>query len=211
MKLDKSTVLLYVITDRKLLGEHTIYTQVEEALKGGATIIQIREKNLGDEEFLNEAVLIKEICRKYNVPLIINDNVQVALKSGADGVHVGQDDMKAENVRKLIGGNKILGVSAHSVEEAILAEKNGADYLGVGAIFTTSSKADVQSTSIDTLKEICSTVRIPVVAIGGITSENIKQLSGSGVSGAAVISAVFGQSDVRLAAEKLKNLIEDTV
>lgn len=211
MKLDKSTVLLYVITDRKLLGEHTIYTQVEEALKGGATIIQIREKNLGDEEFLNEAVLIKEICRKYNVPLIINDNVQVALKSGADGVHVGQDDMKAENVRKLIGGNKILGVSAHSVEEAVLAEKNGADYLGVGAIFTTSSKADVQSTSIDTLKEICSTVRIPVVAIGGITSENIKQLSGSGVSGAAVISAVFGQSDVRLAAEKLKNLIEDTV
>lgn len=211
MKLDKSTVLLYVITDRKLLGEHTIYTQVEEALKGGATIIQIREKNLGDEEFLNEAVLIKEICRKYNVPLIINDNVQVALKSGADGVHVGQDDMKAENVRKLIGGNKILGVSAHSVEEAILAEKNGADYLGVGAIFATSSKADVQSTSIDTLKEICSTVRIPVVAIGGITSENIKQLSGSGVSGAAVISAVFGQSDVRLAAEKLKNLIEDTV
>ncbi|MBQ3693095.1 MAG: thiamine phosphate synthase [Clostridia bacterium] len=211
MKLDKSTVLLYVITDRKLLGEHTIYTQVEEALKGGATIIQLREKNLGDEEFLNEAVLIKEICRKYNVPLIINDNVQVALKSGADGVHVGQDDMKAENVRKLIGGNKILGVSAHSVEEAILAEKNGADYLGVGAIFTTSSKADVQSTSIDTLKEICSTVRIPVVAIGGITSENIKQLSGSSVSGAALISAVFGQSDVRLAAEKLKNLIEDTV
>ena len=207
----KEQLLLYAVTDRRWLKEETLFGQVEKALKGGVTFVQLREKNLDEETFLAEAVEIRELCRKYGVPFVINDNVEIALKSGADGVHVGQSDMEAGNVRKLIGKERILGVSAQTVEQALLAQERGADYLGVGAVFSTGSKADAEDVSCETLAAICDAVDIPVIAIGGITCENTAELAGSGICGIAVISSLFGSRDIEKAAEELKRVTKEMV
>lgn len=211
MRCDKKDLLLYAVTDRSWLGEQTLYEQVEDALKGGATFVQLREKALDDALFLEEAIEIQELCKKYNVPFVINDNVDIAIKMNADGVHVGQSDMEAGDVRTLLGENKILGVSAQTVEQAILAEKRGADYLGVGAVFHTGSKSDADDVSHETLKAICKAVKIPVVAIGGIGKHNVLELSGSGICGVAVISAIFAAKDITSATAELKALTEKAV
>lgn len=211
MKFSKKDLLLYAVTDRFWLGEQTLYEQVEEALRGGATFVQLREKALDDEAFLAEALEIQALCKKYNVPFVINDNVEIARKINADGVHVGQSDMEAGNVRAILGENKILGVSAQTVEQALLAEARGADYLGVGAVFHTGSKADADDVSHETLKAICQAVSIPVVAIGGIGKHNVLELSGSGICGIAVISAIFAAEDITSATAELKALTEQAV
>lgn len=211
MRCDKKELILYAVTDRTWLGNRTLYEQVEDALKGGATLVQLREKNLDDETFLKEAVEIKELCGKYNVPFIINDNADIAVKVNADGVHVGQKDMEAEYVRSLIGEDKILGVSVQKVEQAVIAEKTGADYLGVGAVFRTNSKADADAVNHETLRAICKAVSIPVVAIGGIGASNILQLKGSGICGVAVISAIFAADNIKKETTELKELAERAV
>ncbi|MCQ2514116.1 MAG: thiamine phosphate synthase [Ruminococcus sp.] len=211
MKSNKENLLLYAVTDRSWLNGATLYEQVEQAIQGGATFIQLREKNLDDEAFLEEAIQIQGLCTKYNVPFVVNDNVEIARKMNADGVHVGQSDMEAGNVREILGNDKILGVSAQTVEQAILAEKNGADYLGVGAVFHTGSKDDADDVSHETLKAICEAVNIPVVAIGGISKNNVLELSGSGICGIAVISAIFAQKDIVSATAELKQLTQKMV
>ena len=211
MKCDKKDLLFYAVTDRHWLNGRTLYSQVEEALKGGATFIQLREKELDEEHFLEEAKEIKELCRRYQVPFVINDNVEIALAVDADGVHVGQSDMEAGDVRAKLGPDKMIGVSAQTVEQAVMAEQNGADYLGVGAVFPTGSKADALEVSHDTLIAICKAVKIPVIAIGGISKENILELSGSGVCGIAVISAIFAKDDIEEAARELRGLTEKMV
>lgn len=210
MKLNNS-LLLYAITDRHWLNGKTLYSQVELALKGGATMIQIREKDLDENAFLKEAEQIQSLCAKYCVPFIVNDNVELAVKIGADGVHVGQSDMAAKDVRALIGKDKILGVSAQTVKQALEAQKCGANYLGTGAIFPTGSKDDAQVLGVQTLKEICSAVNIPVVAIGGISKDNILELKKSGIAGVSVISAIFAQNDIVAATAELKSLAEQIV
>ena len=204
-------LLLYAVTDRHWLNGATLISQVEAALKGGATFIQLREKNLDDEAFYKEALEIQKLCRNYKVPFVINDNVELAKKIGADGVHVGQSDMEALDVRKVLGDDKIIGVSAQTVEQAKLAEEHGADYLGVGAVFHTDSKADVAEVSRETLKAICDAVDIPVIAIGGISKENVSELAGTGICGIAVISAIFAEKDIKKATEKLKSLTGEMV
>lgn len=211
MKLSKKHMLLYAVTDRRWSEDTTLYEQVEQALQGGVSTLQLREKNLSDEEFLKEAMEIKELCKKYNVPLIINDNVEVAIKCGADGVHVGQEDMEASKVREKVGPEIIIGVSAHNVEEARRAVSNGADYLGVGAVFNTSTKDDVDVLKKETLKEICLAVKIPVVAIGGINQDNILELKGTGVDGVAVVSAIFSSENIVETCKKLRKLSEEMV
>ena len=212
MKCDKKHLLLYAVTDRAWLNGDTLYEQVEKALKGGATFIQLREKHLDEDTFLEEAVELKKLCNAYKVPFVINDNVEIALSMDADGVHVGQSDMEAGNVREKLGPDEIIGVSAHTVEQAILAEAKGADYLGVGAVFPTSSKEDADAVSHETLKAICEAVSIPVIAIGGINKDNVSVLSGSGICGVAVISAIFAQKDIESATkdlyEKTKAMVE---
>ncbi len=205
--MNQDSLMLYAVTDRYWVGEKTLYQQVEEALKGGATFIQLREKELDEKSFYEEAVEIQKLCREYKVPFVINDNVELAAKVNADGMHVGQSDMEALNVRAVIGNDKILGVSAQTVEQAKLAEAHGADYLGVGAVFPTSSKDDAVEVNYDTLKAICQAVNIPVVAIGGINSENVRELKGSGIVGVAVISAVFGQENIEEATADLKKKV----
>lgn len=207
----REQMLLYAVTDRHWLNEQTLYEQVEEALKGGATFIQLREKDLTEEEFLEEAKKIQQLCKKYRVPFIINDNVKLAKEIDADGVHVGQSDMEALDVRAQLGEDKIIGVSARTVEQALLAEKHGADYLGVGAVFQTGTKTDAREVEHSVLKEICTKVDIPVVAIGGITQDNVKELSGSGINGVAVISAIFAQKDIETATAKLKSCVEQMI
>lgn len=207
----REQMLLYAVTDRHWLKGQTLYEQVEEALKGGATFIQLREKDLTEEEFLEEAKKIQQLCKKYRVPFIINDNVKLAKEIDADGVHVGQSDMEALDVRAQLGEDKIIGVSARTVEQALLAEKHGADYLGVGAVFQTGTKTDAREVEHSVLKEICTKVDIPVVAIGGITQDNVKELSGSGINGVAVISAIFAQKDIETATAKLKSCVEQIV
>jgi thiamine-phosphate pyrophosphorylase len=207
----KNDMLLYAVTDRSWLNGATLYEQVEAALKGGATFVQLREKKLDEAHFLEEAVQIKELCKRYHVPFVINDNVEIALAMNADGVHVGQSDMEAGDVRARLGADKIIGVSAHNVEEALLAQQRGADYLGVGAVFPTGSKDDAAVMSHETLKAICKAVSIPVVAIGGIGAHNVMELSGSGVCGIAVISAIFAQKDIETATAKLKMMAEQMV
>lgn len=211
MKLNNKSLLLYAVTDRRWSNNDTFYNHIEESLEGGVTFLQLREKNLDTDSFFKEAIKIKELCKKYNVPFIINDNVKIALKSNADGIHVGQDDMGAKEVRKLIGKDKILGVSVQTVEQALLAQSQGANYLGVGSIFTTTSKDDAKSVSINTLKEICNAVNIPVVAIGGIDKDNVKQLSQTGISGIAVISAIYANKNIKSATMKLKELIKEII
>ncbi|MDY4047483.1 thiamine phosphate synthase [Negativibacillus massiliensis] len=211
MNCDKKDLLLYAVTDRAWLGDKTLSWQVEESLKGGATMIQLREKHLDHEHFLKEAKEIKELCRKYQVPFLINDDVDLAVEVDADGVHVGQHDMEAGEVRKKIGPNRILGVSAQTVEQALLAQQAGADYLGVGAVFPTGTKDDADAVSIQTLGEICRAVSIPVVAIGGIGQHNIMQLAGSGICGIAVVSAIYAQQDIQNAASTLHALAKEMV
>ena len=211
MKFDKETMLLYAVTDRSWLNGKSLYEQVEEAIKGGVTFVQLREKKLDEENFLDEALDIQNLCRKYDIPFVINDNVEIAKKIDADGVHVGQRDMGAANVRVMLGDNKILGVSAQTVEQAVLAEQQGADYIGVGAVFPTGSKADAEYVSYETLKEICEAVNIPVVAIGGISAGNVLTLKGSGISGIAVISAIFAAEDIESATKNLKQLTAGVV
>ncbi len=211
MRLDKKDLLLYAVTDRSWLNGETLCSQVEKAINGGASFIQLREKNLDSDTFLKEAKELKELCSKYKVPFVINDNVDIAVKIGADGVHVGQSDMEAGSVRKKLGENKIIGVSAQTVEQAVIAEKHGADYLGVGAVFSTNSKDDADDVSHETLKAICEAVNIPVIAIGGIGKHNVTKLTGSGIVGIAVISAIFAQPDIEAAAKELKELTEKMV
>lgn len=205
------SLLLYAVTDRHWLGNRTLYDVVRESLEGGVTFLQLREKDLDDENFYKEAVRLQEMAREYGVPFVVNDNVEIAVRMDADGVHVGQDDMEAGDVRALIGPDKILGVSAQTVEQAVLAEKRGADYLGVGAVFPTGSKDDAVEVSHETLKAICEAVSIPVVAIGGITVNNTPELAGSGICGIAVISAIYGQKDIYQATVSLKKVTEEMV
>lgn len=211
MKCDKETMLLYAVTDRAWVGRQSLYEQVESAIKGGVTCVQLREKQLNDEDFLKEAVEISALCRKHNVPFFINDNVEVAIKCNADGIHVGQEDMAAEQVRSRVGDDMMIGVSVHSVEEALEAVKNGADCLGVGAIFSTSTKTDVDVLPREVLCDICNAVDIPVVAIGGISKENISQLAGTGVDGVALVSAIFGADDIENECRILRHLSEEMV
>ena len=209
MNCDKKDLVLYAVTDRSWLRGESLYSQVEKALKGGATFMQLREKDLDEKTFLEEAVEIQKLCRKYQVPFVVNDNVEIALQMDADGVHVGQEDMEAGAVRARLGSGKIIGVSAQTVEQAIQAEKNGADYLGVGAVFATGTKLDATDVSYDTLKAICSAVSIPVVAIGGITKDNLMELKGSGIDGIAVVSAIFAADDIEDAARQLRTRTEE--
>lgn len=211
MKFDKRTMLLYGVTDRTWVGDRNLYNQVEEAIHGGATCIQLREKDLDEDSFLSEAIEIRKLCNKYSVPFIINDNVPIAVKSGADGVHVGQSDMTASDVRKLIGEGMILGVSVQTVEQAISAEKMGADYLGVGAVFSTSTKTDANLVSHDTLRDISKSVSIPMVAIGGIGKSNLMELIGTGIDGVALVSAIFASDDIESECRELRALAEKMV
>ena len=209
MNCDRKDLMLYAVTDRSWLGGETLRSQVERALKGGATFIQLREKELDEGDFLEEATEIQTLCREYHVPFVINDNVEIAAAIGADGVHVGQSDMEAGDVRRRLGPDKIIGVSAQTAEQALRAQEHGADYLGVGAVFPTGSKADATEVSRETLEEICRAVDIPVIAIGGIGRENVMELKGSGICGIAVISAIFAQKDIEAAAAELKKRVEE--
>ncbi len=211
MKCDKKTMLLYAVTDRMWTGKQTLYEQVEAALRGGVTCVQLREKELSDEEFLKEAIEIKNLCEKYGVPFFINDNVDVAIKCKADGIHVGQEDMEAGKVRCLVGDNMIIGVSVHTVDEALEAVKNGADCLGVGAMFSTSTKADADVLSMQTLHDICHAVDIPIVAIGGLNKANISSLAGTGVDGVALVSAIFAAKDIESECRELYRISEEMV
>lgn len=209
MKCGKKELQLYAITDRHWLNGRSLYEVVKESLDGGVTFLQLREKQLDEDHFLEEAKKLQGLCNEYNVPFIINDNVEIALAINADGVHIGQSDMEMKEAREKLGPDKIIGVSAHTKEEALLAQAQGADYLGVGAVFPTSSKDDAESVSYETLKEICDVVSIPVVAIGGITKDNLHQLSGSGISGISVISAIYAQPDIKEAARELKQSVQE--
>ncbi len=213
MKCDKNNLrrdlLLYAVTDRSWLGGRSLESVVREAILGGATFVQFREKkisgaNFVEEKIIEEASAIKNLCDEFKVPFVVNDDVFLAKKIDADGAHIGQGDMPLERAREILGENKIIGVSAQNVEQAILAQRRGADYLGVGAIFQTQSKGDAQSVSIETLRSICEAVEIPVVAIGGINCENVSRLEKSGIAGISVISAIFAADDIRAAAAALK-------
>lgn len=220
-KIDKNNLrrnlLLYAITDRSWLGGRSLESVVRQAISGGATFIQFREKkiregnsadkNSDEEKILEDALAIKNICAECNVPFVVNDDVLLAKKINADGAHIGQDDMPLEKAREILGEKKIIGVSAQNVEQAILAQRRGADYLGVGAIFQTQSKGDAESVSIDTLRAICAAVEIPVVAIGGINCDNIPRLEKSGIAGVSVISAIFAADDICSAATALKERV----
>ena len=205
----RESMKLYAVTPCGL--KDSLISAVESALRGGATFIQLREKGGEADAFLKEALEVKALCKQYNVPFVINDNVEIARLADADGVHLGQDDMPVEQARQILGANKIIGVSAHTVEQALQAQRDGADYLGVGAVFNTSTKLDAEPMSKEMVKAICSAVSIPVVAIGGITRDNLLQLSGCGLSGAAVVSALFSQPNIELAARDLLTQIEITL
>ena len=209
MKCDKKYMLLYAVTDRTWVGEKTLYQQVEEALRGGVTCVQLREKDMGDEDFLQEAKEIHALCQQYGVPFIVNDNVAVAVACGAEGIHVGQEDMAAGDVRRQVGSSMILGVSVHTVEEAREAVHNGADYLGLGAVFPTSTKTDVDQMPNETLRAICDAVDVPIVAIGGINRSNIGKLAGSGVDGVALVSAIFSAPEIETTCRELRRLAEE--
>lgn len=211
MKCDKKTMLLYAVTDRAWTGKQSLYEQVESALKGGATCVQLREKELNEEDFLNEAMEISALCKQYGVPFFVNDNVEIAIKCHADGVHVGQEDMEAAQVRQKVGDGMMIGVSVHSVEEALEAVKHGADCLGIGAMFSTSTKANANVLASETLRDICAAVDIPVVAIGGISKNNISQLAGTGVDGVALVSAIFAADDIENECRLLRRLSEEMV
>ena len=207
----KDMMLLYGVTDRTWSSNYPLIQRITEALDNGMTCVQLREKHMSDEDFLSEAREVSALCKHYNVPFIINDNVDVAIACGADGIHVGQSDEAATQVRARVGSSMIVGVSASSLEEAIKAEKDGADYVGVGAVFSTSTKADADYLSMDELRAICETVNIPTVAIGGIHAGNIQLLQGTGIDGVAVVSAIFGADDSAAATAQLRALAEKVV
>ena len=205
----KDDMLLYAITDRSWLKGRTVAEQVEDALKGGATFIQLREKELDYDSFLAEAFEVKALCKKYNVPFVINDNVDIAVACDADGVHVGQSDMEAGKVREKLGPDKIIGVSCKNVEQALLAKKHGADYLGVGAMYPTGTKKDATAVTPEALSAVCQAVDIPVVAIGGINKDRLEPLKGTGVDGVAVVSAIFAAENIEKATRELKEAVRE--
>ncbi len=211
MRLDKKHMLLYAVTDRAWVGTKSLYEQVKEALENGVTCVQLREKELNEGDFLKEAKQISALCKEYKVPFIVNDNVDIAIACKADGIHIGQEDMELKSVRKFVGEDMIIGVSAHTVEEAIKAQEGGADYIGIGAVFATSTKTDVDVLSFETLKSICEAVEIPTVAIGGIKKDNICKLEGSGIDGVAVVSAIFAANDIATATKELLLEVEKAV
>ena len=214
MKFDKTSIgkamELYAVTDRAWLksGE-TLVQAVEQAILGGVTFVQLREKELEHDAFLQLALDVKEVCQRYGVPFVINDDVQIALESGADGVHVGQSDMAAAKARAVLGEDAIIGVSVHTVEEALEAVRQGADCLGVGTMFPTTTKPDAEGVSFDTLRNICRQSGLPTVAIGGIGAHNIHKLSNTGICGVAVVSAVFAAPDIREVAAQLSKLVKE--
>ena len=211
MKCAEEYMRLYAVTDRAWVGGQTLYQQVESALKGGVTCVQLREKELDEEAFLKEAFELHDLCKKYNVPFFINDNVDIAIRCHAEGIHVGQDDMSAAQVRQRVGDGVMIGVSAHTVQEALDAVAHGADYLGVGAVFATHTKTDVSEMPRQTLLDICNAVDVPVVAIGGIHKENILQLKGTGVDGVALVSAIFAAKDIEAECRELRALSEQII
>ena len=211
MKCNKEMMLLYAVTDRMWTGKQTLMEQVEDALKGGATCMQLREKELDEVAFLQEALEMKALCEKYHVPFFVNDNVEIAVKCKADGIHVGQSDMATAKVRQTVGEDMMIGVSVHSVEEALEAVRNGADCLGVGAMFSTSTKANADVLTKEVLKEICDAVDIPVVAIGGISKDNMAELKGTGIDGVALVSAIFGAEDIEKECRILRQMAEEMV
>lgn len=211
MKCDRKMLRLYAVTDRAWTAHKSLLAQVEDALRGGASCIQLREKDLPDDAFLDEARKMKALCHRYKVPFIINDNVDVAIRCQADGIHVGQQDMQATDVRARIGADMLLGVSVQTVAQAVLAQNNGADYLGVGAMFPTPTKQDADAVSREELIQICKAVHIPVVAIGGISRENLLSLAGTGIEGVALVSAIFACEDIETACQELKVLSEEMV
>ncbi|MBR2215219.1 MAG: thiamine phosphate synthase [Selenomonadaceae bacterium] len=208
MKSVKDSMLLYAVTDRHWERDGNFLAQVAAALQGGVTMLQLREKNMPPGDFYREAVAAQELCRKFAVPFIINDEVELARKISADGAHIGQGDMAIERARQLLGKDKILGVSAQTVAQAIAAQEAGADYLGVGAMFPTPTKEDAVLVSPETLRNICAAVTIPVVAIGGITLDNLPALQGTGIAGVAVVSAIFAQNDIQGATAQLYAAVE---
>lgn len=206
MNFDKKQLLLYAVTDRSQTDRQTFLTQIEEALAGGVTLLQLREKNLDEDSFLSEAMEVKELCHRYGVPLIINDNVTVAFKSGADGVHVGMEDMPVADIRKQAGRDFIIGATAKTIAQATQAEAAGADYLGIGAVFPSPTKKNALRITQQQLKEIAASVSIPAVAIGGINADNASGLKDSGIAGIAVVSAIFSAENIRSAAAGLKQI-----
>ena len=209
MKISPEQLKLYAVTDRSWLKpDETLASVTEELLRAGVSCVQLREKNASDEEILQEAALLKEICERYNVPLIINDRPDLAQKANASGVHVGLSDMGIQKARQLLGPDYIIGGSAHNVDEALAAESAGADYIGCGAVFGSTTKTNVSQLPVETLKAICKAVKIPVVAIGGITHDNLPLLTGSGISGAAVISALYAPDNKTEAVRTLLDIIE---
>jgi len=211
MKFDENTLLLYAITDQAWVGKRTLLEQIEDALKGGVTIVQLREKELDEDLFVEEALQVRALCHKYNVPLIINDNVEVALKSGADGVHVGIEDTPVKDIRRRVPPDFIIGATCKTVEQAQIAEAEGADYMGVGAVFPSPTKGNAVRITNEQLREIVSSVSIPAVAIGGISYDNVCEMKGSTVSGIAVVSAIFGAEDIEKAAAHLKERVKTVV
>ncbi len=211
LKLDRNSMVLYAITGRTWLGDKKLSEVVEQAILGGATFVQLREKNVSYDEFVQLAREVKSVTDKYNVPFVINDNVEVALRVDADGVHIGQGDGSVKSARDMLGRHKIIGVSAKNAHAAVSAQLEGADYIGAGSVFSTSTKLDAENINLDILKEITSSVSIPVVAIGGINKGNVLNLSGCGIDGICAISAIFGQEDVREAASELFKLSEQTI
>lgn len=210
MKFDKDMLSLYAVTDRTHLNGMSLTEAVEQAIQGGVTCVQLREKNISFEEYVSGAVEIREVCHKYGVPLIINDDYKVALASGADGVHVGIEDTEVSEIRKNVGEDFIIGATAKTVEQAQKAQSDGADYLGVGAIFPSPTKKNAIRITPEKLTEICNSVSIPVVAIGGISLENLHIIKDCGQSGIAVVSALFAQEDIKLSAERLRTEYEKT-
>ena len=211
MRLEKDRLLLYAVTDRSWTGQQSLYEQIEAALKGGVTMVQLREKQLSEDELVAEAIQIKELCHRYEVPLIINDNVDAALKSGADGVHVGIEDAPVSEIRRRAGDDFIIGATAKTTEQAKAAEAAGADYLGVGAVFPSPTKKNAIRITPQDLREICGSVAIPAVAIGGITGDNVSEIKGGGMAGVAVVSAIFAAQDIQKAAAELKTKVKAVV
>ena len=213
MKFDRSTIRsympLYLVSDRQWLQGRTLEEVIACAVQAGVTCVQLREKDMDVQSFIEEAFSLKEVCANYHIPFIINDNVEVAMAVDADGIHVGQQDRSAKEVRALLGDDKIIGVSAQTVEDAVLAQEQGADYLGVGAVFTTSTKNDADDVSLKTLNEIVAAVDIPVIAIGGINEQNILTLKGSGIDGVAVVSAILAQDNICEATQALHRKVEE--
>lgn len=200
---------LYLVSDRHWLEQRLLEEDIEKAIQGGVTIVQLREKNLDEQNFITEAKKIKQLCAKYQIPFIINDNLNVALAVDSDGIHIGQDDLPVNFVRDKIGPNKILGVSVHNLNEAKKAESDGADYLGVGAVFSTTTKNDASNVTSKELLDITTNVDLPVVAIGGINQNNCLQLKGSKINGIAVVSAIMDAANIKKATQELKQLARD--